>query len=101
MDDFLGFIVYDSELPIAYFGLLYNAISIFACIDKKSDVKQEICNEDVGVWCESNALSDLTDLLNKISSDKSMFLPMKQKACEILIKNIMSKQKKSLSVHGF
>ena len=50
MDDFLGFIVYDSELPIAYFGLLYNAISIFACIDKKSEIgSPKRCAEGVSI----------------------------------------------------
>ncbi|MCH5190507.1 MAG: glycosyltransferase family 4 protein [Oscillospiraceae bacterium] len=86
----MGMIFLDSAFTIPNFpsrmlDYLDNALPIFACTDKNSDVKQEICDEGAGVWCESNSISDFSILLNKICMDKSILLPMKQKAREVLM----------------
>jgi glycosyltransferase involved in cell wall biosynthesis len=85
----MGMIFLDSHFEIPNFpsrvlDYLDNGLPVFACTDKNSDIKQEICDAGAGIWSESNSLEDFSINLRKILNDKTVLLPMKDKAGELL-----------------
>lgn len=88
-DQDLGMVFLDDSFTIPNFpsrilDYLDNAIPIFACTDKASDVRQEICDEGAGFWCESNDIEAFEKTLQMIISNKSIIAPMREKARELL-----------------
>lgn len=85
----MGMIFLDSSFTIPNFpsrvlDYLNNGLPIFACTDRNSDVKQEICDAGAGVWCESKSVDEFKVILQKLVVDKDCLLPMRSKSKDLL-----------------
>lgn len=87
----VGMIFLDSSFTIPNFpsrtlDYLNKSIPVFACTDSNSDIKQEICDLDAGIWCKSDSIEDFEKCLKVLIdiNKKNAFSEMRSKAKNIL-----------------
>jgi glycosyltransferase involved in cell wall biosynthesis len=62
------------------------SLPIVACTDVVCDVKQEICDQGAGFWCQSNDIDGFMEIVEKIKKDKkNICKTMGKKSLEILL----------------
>jgi glycosyltransferase involved in cell wall biosynthesis len=100
----IGLIFLDNRFTIPNFpsrilDYMDYSLPIIACTDIVCDVKQEICDQGAGFWCQSDNIDKFKDILEIVINSKDILIDMRYKSHELLLKKYSIKTVVAYMLH--